>query len=145
MNGYVVLLKRELLSISREKTIILAIMVQLLIASLSSVILQGIMAFYDPTSIGWGTGVSIRAGFVGEADSPLPTYLNSKGIIVKPFSIKVSGFDADIEGENTMDGIVRYLVKIELVPLTKIKIPFHVTGNYDNPKVTLGKGHTLPE
>ncbi len=86
MNEYLVLLKRELLSISREKTIILAIMVQLLIASLSSVILQGIMAFYDPTSIGWGTSVSIRAGFVGEADSPLLTYLNNKGIIAKPFS-----------------------------------------------------------
>ena len=85
MNEYLVLLKRELLSISREKTIILAIIVQLLIASLSSVILQGVMAFYDPTSIGWGTGISIRAGFVGEADSPLPAYLKSKGIIVKPF------------------------------------------------------------
>ena len=86
MNEYVVLLKRELLSLTREKTIILAIMVQLLIASLASVILQGIMAFYDPASIGWGTGVSLRAGFIGEADSPLPAYLRSKGIIVKPFS-----------------------------------------------------------
>jgi hypothetical protein len=37
-----------------------------------------------------------------------------------------------------------YLVKIELIPFTKIKIPFHVTGKYDNPKVVLGKGHTLP-
>jgi len=77
-------------------------------------------------------------------DFTMETEIRDNKIIVKPFSIKVSGFDADIEGVNTMGGIVNYLVKIELIPLTKIKIPFHVTGSYDNPKVALGKGHTLP-
>jgi AsmA protein len=77
-------------------------------------------------------------------DFEMVTEIKDGKIIVKPFSIKVSGFDADIEGVNTMSGMINYLVKIELVPLTKIKIPFHVTGRYDNPKVALGKGHTLP-
>ncbi|MBI1769902.1 MAG: AsmA family protein [Bacteroidetes bacterium] len=77
-------------------------------------------------------------------DFTMETEIRDSKIIVKPFSIKVSGFDADIEGVNTMNGMVNYLVKIELIPFTKIKIPFHVTGKYDNPKVTLGKGHTLP-
>jgi AsmA protein len=77
-------------------------------------------------------------------DFTMETEIRDSKIFVKPFSIKVSGFDADIEGVNTMSGMVNYLVKIELIPLTKIKIPFHVTGKYDNPKVALGKGHTLP-
>jgi AsmA protein len=77
-------------------------------------------------------------------DFTMETEIRDSKIIVKPFTIKVSGFDADIEGVNTMTGMVNYLVKIELIPLTKIKIPFHVTGKYDNPKVALGKGHKLP-
>ncbi len=77
-------------------------------------------------------------------DFTMETEIRDNKIFVKPFSIEVSGFDADIEGVNTMSGMVNYLVKIELIPLTKIKIPFHVTGHYDSPKVVLGKGHTLP-
>jgi AsmA protein len=77
-------------------------------------------------------------------DFTMETEIKDNKIIVKPFSIKVSGFDADIEGVNTMNGMINYLVKIELIPFTKIKVPFHVTGRYDNPKVALGKGHTLP-
>jgi AsmA protein len=77
-------------------------------------------------------------------DFTMETEIRDSKIIVKPFTIKVSGFDTDIEGVNTMTGMVDYLVKIELIPFTKIKIPFHVTGKYDNPKVALGKGHTLP-
>lgn len=78
-------------------------------------------------------------------DFEMETEIRDSKIIVKPFSIRVSGFDADIEGFNTMSGMVNYLVKIELIPLTKIKVPFHVTGHYDNPKVALGKGHTIPD
>jgi AsmA protein len=77
-------------------------------------------------------------------DFTMETEIRDSKIIVKPFSIVVSGFDTDIEGVNTMSGMINYLVKIELIPFTKIKIPFHVTGHYDNPKVALGKGHTLP-
>jgi len=77
-------------------------------------------------------------------DFTMETEIRDSKIIVKPFTIKVSGFDADIEGVNTMSGMISYIVKIELIPFTKIKVPFHVSGRYDNPKVALGKGHTLP-
>ena len=63
-------------------------------------------------------------------------------IIVKPFNVKVSGFDADVEGVSEISGAIRYLVKLELLPF-RIKVPFHVTGTYDNPKITLGKGHVI--
>jgi len=42
-----------------------------------------------------------------------------------------------------ISGALYYLVKLELPPLG-IKVPFHVTGTYDNPKVAIGKGHSLP-
>ncbi len=64
MRGFLALLKRELRSITREKTIMFAIIVQFFIASFSSIILVGIMAFYDPSSIGDSTRVHIRAGIV---------------------------------------------------------------------------------
>ncbi|HQQ96362.1 MAG TPA: AsmA-like C-terminal region-containing protein [Cyclobacteriaceae bacterium] len=76
-------------------------------------------------------------------DFVLKSEVRDDRIIIKPFSIKVSGFDADIEGTSEMSGAIQYLVKLQLLPFG-IKIPFHVTGNYDNPKVTIGKGHVLP-
>jgi len=85
VSEFFVLLKKELRSITREKTIMLAIMVQFLIASLSSVILEGVMAFYDPGSIGWSTNVIIRAGFVGQTDSPMLTYLRDEKISTRSF------------------------------------------------------------
>lgn len=77
-------------------------------------------------------------------DFTMETEIRDNKIFVKPFSMKMAGFDADIEGVNTMSGAIDYLIKVELVPFTKIKIPFHVTGRYDAPKVVLGKGHKLP-
>jgi len=62
-------------------------------------------------------------------------------LYVKPFSLKINGLNTDIEGSNDITGgSLNYLVKIELIPIDKIKIPFHVTGTYDNPKVAMGKG-----
>ena len=75
-------------------------------------------------------------------DFVMRSEIRDSRIYVKPFSVKVSGFDADIEGVSEISGAMRYLVKIQLPPLG-LKIPFHVTGNYDDPKVSIGKGHVL--
>ena len=62
-------------------------------------------------------------------------------LFVKPFSLKVNGLNTDIEGSNDITGgNLNYLIKIELIPIDKMKIPFHVTGTYDDPKVIMGKG-----
>jgi len=82
---YLVLLKKELRSITKEKTIMLAIIVQFLIASFSSVILEGVMTFYDPNFIGWGTN-EIRVGFVGDTDTPVLDYLQDRKIVTRSFS-----------------------------------------------------------
>ncbi len=82
MSGFLALLKRELRSITREKTIMFAIIVQFFIASFSSIILVGIMAFYDPSSIGDSTHVHIRAGIVAGSENvePLLNYLDEGNV-----------------------------------------------------------------
>lgn len=65
-----------------------------------------------------------------------------KGIIqVKPFTMKVAGFDTDIEGKHDWNGGLNYVLKIALPPFDLVKIPLHVDGTYDNPKIKLGRGH----
>jgi len=78
-------------------------------------------------------------------DFVMDTEIKNGKVYVKPFSLEISGFDADVEGVNGFDGTIQYIFKLELLPIQKLKIPFHVTGTYDNPKVALGKGHKLPE
>lgn len=87
MRRFFALLKRELRSITREKTIMFAIIVQFFIASFSSVILVGIMAFYDPSSIAENTQVSIRAGVVGGGESiePLLNYLEESNVQLRTY------------------------------------------------------------
>lgn len=82
MSRFLALLKRELKSITREKTIMFAIIVQFFIASFSSIILVGIMAFYDPASIADNTRVRIEAGIVGgdESAGPLLDYLDESNV-----------------------------------------------------------------
>lgn len=71
----------------------------------------------------------------------MDSYITDNRLFIKPFSLKVNGLNTDIEGSNDIaGGSLDYLIKIELIPIDKMKIPFHVTGTYDDPKVTMGKG-----
>ncbi len=85
MKQFLTLVTRELKSIKREKTILLAILIQFLIASFSSVILIGVMSFYDPASIGQNTNVRVDVGVVGDTSGPLVTMLEQRGLPVTPF------------------------------------------------------------
>ncbi len=51
----------------KEKTIMFAILIQLFIASFSSVILLGIMVYYDPGSIGQNRQVGTQCGRARES------------------------------------------------------------------------------
>ena len=85
MSKFFILLKRELRSIVKEKTIMFAIVVQFFVAAFSSIILVGIMAFYDPSSIGETSQVTIRVGVVGEGSSPMLDYLRDNNLRVSLF------------------------------------------------------------
>jgi len=75
----------------------------------------------------------------------LVSEIRNNRLYLKPFSIKISGFHTEIEGVNDINGPISYQIKMELLPIEKLKVPFHVSGTYDNPKVALGKGAKLPE
>ncbi|OPY25938.1 MAG: ABC-2 family transporter protein [Methanocella sp. PtaU1.Bin125] len=75
MGTFMAIVDKEIRAVARERTILLAIVIQLIIASLSSVILFGLMSFYDPATIGQNTAVPVKVGVVGDGDSQLINYL----------------------------------------------------------------------
>jgi len=83
MNRFFAMVKRELKSITREKTIMLAIVIQLFIASFSSVIVTGLMAFYDPDSIGQTSKIAMTVGVVDQTGGPLVSILKQENIRVR--------------------------------------------------------------
>ena len=80
MGAFGAIVDKEIRAVARERTILLAIIIQLIIASLSSVILFGLMSYYDPTTIGQNTAVPVKIGVVGDARSPLIGFMNSANI-----------------------------------------------------------------
>ncbi len=85
MSAFYAIVKKELQSVTREKTIMIAIIIQLFIASFSSVILVGLMSFYDPDSIGLNARISIGVGVIGDAGSPLVGFLRDRNVRVTTF------------------------------------------------------------
>lgn len=67
---------RELGALRREKTIILAIIIQLFIAGFSSFLLVGLVSLYDPGSV---TGNGITIGVTGDAGEDLAASIESDG------------------------------------------------------------------
>lgn len=96
MKEYLILLKRELKSITKEKTIMFAILIQFFIASFSSIIMVGIMAFYDPGSISQNTRAHITLGLVENNPGYLDAFLQvpSSGIHVRHFTNEEQAQDA---------------------------------------------------
>jgi len=85
MKAFVAILKKELRSVTKEKTIVIAVMIQLFMASFSSAILIGLMSFYDPDSIGLNTMISIGVGVIGDVSSPLIGFLKGHNARVRTF------------------------------------------------------------
>ena len=63
-----IIARRELASLSREKTIVLAILIQLFVAAFSSFLVVGLTSLYDPSSIDSG---GIEVGVTGDAQQDL--------------------------------------------------------------------------
>lgn len=78
MDSFLVLIKRELRSVRKEKTILFAMLIQFCIAMFSSVMLVGMMSFYDPTTIGENSPVNITVGAVGNNASPVTYFVEKK-------------------------------------------------------------------
>ena len=70
----------------REKTILIAIVIQLFIASFSSALLLGLLSIYDTDAAGANAHLELRVGLVGNAATPLSDYLRARDMHVIPFN-----------------------------------------------------------
>ncbi len=69
------LIKRELRSIRREKTIVFALFIQLFIAAFSSFLMIGVMSFYSPETIGENAPIYVNVGILSPPDSTVAYYV----------------------------------------------------------------------
>lgn len=67
---------RELATLRREKTIVLALLIQLFIAGFSSFLLVGLVSLYDPSAV---AGAGIAIGVTGNASGTVTTTLADEG------------------------------------------------------------------
>jgi ABC-type transport system involved in multi-copper enzyme maturation permease subunit len=86
VKGFLSMVLREIKALRKEKTIMFAILMQFFIASFSSVILLGIMVYYDPGSIGQNAQVNLNVGVLGNYDSRFIGYLEERHHRSIPFS-----------------------------------------------------------
>mgnify|MGYP006283864663 CR=1 FL=1 len=82
MRALVAILKKELRAVLEERTIMIAITIQLFIASFSSALVVGLVAFYDPNSIAQNARIAIEAGVVGDSDGVLTQLLEEANVRV---------------------------------------------------------------
>ncbi|NYT05264.1 MAG: ABC transporter permease [Methanomicrobiales archaeon] len=83
-----IITKKELKALYSEKTIILAILLQLFIAMFSSFLMVGLASMYDPDSVGQLSTIRYPVAYTGE-ESPLRGYLASRD------DLRVYGMDLD--------------------------------------------------
>ncbi|RPH60928.1 MAG: ABC transporter permease [Chloroflexi bacterium] len=83
---FLAVVKKELSSVARDSTIIIAILIQLFIASFSSAMLLGVLSLYDADTIMEFSGNNIKIGLVGPADSPFGQIMRQGGLKVSPYT-----------------------------------------------------------
>ncbi len=98
MIPFLAVVKRELSSVLRDRTILIAILLQLFIASFSSALLLGMLSLYDADMILRESGSWIKIGVVAAADDPLEAILAERGLTVIPFGTLAQAEAAFYEG-----------------------------------------------
>jgi len=96
VSAVLALIKKELLSVVHDRTIVIAIVIQLFIASFSSALLIGMLSLYDPDSVGVYSGLNLPVALVtplegvvpagGQPGDPLAGLLRERGVKVVPFA-----------------------------------------------------------
>lgn len=83
-----IIARKELRGLASEKTILLAILLQLFIALFSSFLMVGLSAMYDPSTYGRVTGVQYGVGIAGN-DTILPELIKNNPSFV-PYQMDLS-------------------------------------------------------
>ncbi len=82
MIPFLAVVKKELNSVIRDRTIVISILIQLFIASFSSALLLGMLSLYDSDTIMKFGGSSIKIGMIGSAGKQLEAYIVERGLEV---------------------------------------------------------------
>lgn len=85
MTPFWAVVKRELWTVIRDRTIIIAVLIQFFIASFSSGLFLGMLQLYDVDTILRYSGGAIRIGVVDAAESQLANFIMKHGMTVIPF------------------------------------------------------------
>ncbi|MDK1081981.1 MAG: ABC transporter permease [Anaerolineae bacterium] len=98
MIPFLAVVKKELASVIRDRTIVISILIQLFFASFSSALLLGMLSLYDSDTIMQFGGPGIRVGMVSAAANPLEAYLSERGLEVIVFETVLDAENAFYQG-----------------------------------------------
>jgi ABC-type Na+ efflux pump permease subunit len=77
---FLAVVKKELASVVRDRTILISILIQLFIASFSSALLLGMLSLYDSDTILQFSGAGIKIGVVNSSDNVLGSLMSKRGL-----------------------------------------------------------------
>ncbi|MFN8381802.1 MAG: ABC transporter permease [Anaerolineales bacterium] len=82
ISPFFAVVKKELTSVIRDRTIVISILIQLFIASFSSALLLGMLSLYDSDTIMKVSGTGIKIGVVGSSNNELASLMSERGLTV---------------------------------------------------------------
>ena len=91
--------KKELASVVRDRTITISILIQLFIASFSSGLLLGMLSLYDSDTILRFSGPRIRIGVVNSSKNILGSLISDRGLQTLQYATLSNAQDAYYRGE----------------------------------------------
>jgi ABC-type Na+ efflux pump permease subunit len=99
MTPFLAVVKKELWSVIRDRTILIAVLIQLFIASFSSGLLLGVLSLYDPDTIMQSGSVTIKIGLVSPSGNPLEASMRASGLRVTPYATLAEAQAAFYQGQ----------------------------------------------
>jgi ABC-type Na+ efflux pump permease subunit len=135
MTPFWAVVRRELWTVIRDRTIIIAVLIQFFIASFSSGLFLGMLQLYDVDTILKYSGGAIRIGVVEAEENELGNFISKHGMTVIPFktieqadagfhkgeAVAVIDVPRDVDGiteiriylpeSNTISSIVRMVIQ----------------------------------
>ena len=99
MSPFLAVIKKELTSTLRDRTILISILIQLFIASFSSAMLLGMLSLYDADTVMQYSGAGTTIGMIGAANNPLQLFLSERGIQIAPFAVLADAETALFKGK----------------------------------------------
>jgi len=96
---FLAVVKKELASVVRDRTIAISILIQLFIASFSSGLLLGMLSLYDSDTILRFSGAGIKIGVVDSSNNILGSLISERGLQTFQYATLSDAQDAYYRGE----------------------------------------------